>query len=314
MAFPATQIRLDANKIMKLGIFTHYFHHPIETVADRIRLLGLECVQLNMSFDNWHMGEKSTADDCRRIAKTFTSRNLSIAALSGYRNLVAPDTERRLENVKYIRMLLSRANDLGSPLVVTEAGSRHPDDDWAPCLENASPAAMHLLVDILGELTEYARKCGATLVLEPSVGTVVDTPSQIAWVSHALPSHSLGFVADWPNLIDGSNIDRALDILSAMTAPLAGRVSLAHFKDANRVSGVRREVHHHVGNADLYGGVEYPAPGLGSLDLAKYAQWLRTMKYDDAVIIEHVEEAAVPEALRRTRAAFYPGATSQVST
>jgi sugar phosphate isomerase/epimerase len=121
-------------------------------------------------------------------------------------------------------------------------------------------------------------------------------------------------VADWPNLIDGSNIDHATDILSAMTAPLAGRILLAHFKDANRVSGQRREVHHHVSNADLYGGVEYPAPGLGSLDLAKYAQWLRTMKYDGAVIIEHVEEAAVPEALRRTRAAFFQGATNQAPT
>lgn len=314
MAFPAAQIRLDANKIMKFGIFTHYFHHPIETVADRIRLLGLECVQLNMSFKNWHMGEQSTSDDCRRVAKAFTSRNLSIAALSGYRNLVAPDAERRLENVKYIRMLLGRANDLGSPLVVTEAGSRHPHDDWAPCLENGSPAAMHLLIDTLGELIEHARKYGATLVLEPSVGTVIDTPGQIALVSEALPSRSLGFVADWPNLIDGSNIDYAPDILSAMTAPLAGRVLLAHFKDANRVSGMRREVHHHAGNADLYGGVEYPAPGQGSLDLAKYAQWLRTMEYDGAVIIEHVEEAAVPEALGCTRAAFFQGATSQVST
>lgn len=126
MAFLAAQIRLGTNKIMKFGIFTHYFDHPIEIVVDRIRHLGLECAQLNMSFKNWLMDEKSTSDDCRWVAKAFTSRNLSIEALSGYRNLVAPDAERRSENVKYIRMLLARANDLESPLVVTEAGSLHP--------------------------------------------------------------------------------------------------------------------------------------------------------------------------------------------
>jgi sugar phosphate isomerase/epimerase len=308
---PRVQGLTAGSGTMRVGVFTHYFQHPVAEVAARIRRLGLECVQLNIAFQDWALSPETPDHECRRIAGIFAAHRLGIAAIAGYRNLMAPDPVRRRDNIGHIRMLLDRANVLGSPNVVTEAGSRHPDDDWAPCAENATAESMHMLIDTLGELAMHAEKAGANLVIEPSVGTVLDTPARIAEVAQALSTARLGFVADWPNLIDGGNIDRSLEVLAAMTEPLAGRIVLAHFKDANCVDGVPREVHHHVGDPALYGNVEYPAPGLGSLDLGRYGTWLHRMGFNGDVILEHLEEGAVAAALAATRIALSRGVTGR---
>lgn len=288
---------------MRLGVFTHYFPHPAAEAAARIRRLGLDCVQLNTAFPDWQLGAATTAADCTRIRRIFADHELAVAAVAGYRNIVAPDAGRRRANLDHLKLLLDRTNDCGSPFVATESGSRHPTDDWAPCPENDTTATMRMLTDVVGELAGHAARAGAVLLIEPSVGTVLDRPGKIAALAATLDSPALGFVADWPNLIDGTTIDDPSAVLAEMAAPLAGRVRLAHVKDACRFDGTPRENHHHPTDPALYGGVEYPAPGLGSLDLAAYVKWLDAIGYDGPLIIEHVAEQGVAAAIDAVRAA-----------
>ncbi len=289
---------------MQTGIFTFYFPHAVDEAAERIAKLGFDCVQLNMAAPDWELTATTTAADCRRVREAFTKRGLSIAALAGYRNPIAFDQAKQKSNLDYLKLMLERAHDLGSPLVCTEAGSRHPTDDWAPAPENETPGAMALLIDRAGELAEVARRNGAVIVIEPAVGTVLDTPAKMETLSKAVSGSGLGFLADWANLLDASNFDQANEVLASMTGSWTKRIALAHLKDVCRLGSVPRERHHHVADAALYGNMEYPAPGRGDLELSRYVRHLKDLGYRGPMIIEHVAEEDVPAALEATRQAM----------
>lgn len=288
---------------MHIGIFTFYFPYAVDEAAERIRRLGFDSVQLNMAAPDWELSADTPTPECRRVREAFTKRGLGIAALAGYRNPIAFDTAKQNDNLDYLRLMLERAHELGSPLVCTEAGSRHPTDDWAPTPENEKPEAMALLIDRVGELAEHAKRHGAVIVIEPAVGTVLDTPAKLDVLSKAVSSPALGFLADWANLLDASNFDRSTEVLASMTGSWTKRIALAHLKDVCRLGAVPRERHHHMADAALYGNMEYPAPGRGDLDLAAYVRHLKALGYRGPMIIEHVAEEDVPAALEATRRA-----------
>lgn len=282
---------------MKLGIFTHYLPGTVEETARRARAHGFDCVQLNLEFQDWRFEPGvTTPADCHRVRDAFHRHGLEIAAIAGYVNPVAPDPAKRRANIERLTAILRLARDLGSPAVATESGTLHPDDDWAPHVLNDTPAATTMLVDSLRKLTARAEEADATLLLEPSVGNLIDTPDKARRILATIGRPALGLVADPANFIDGNNIDEAPNVLAGMYDTLGEQVGLAHAKDFRRLDHERRERHHHPGDPALYGGVEYPAAGLGDMDYDNYLRWLATNPIAPPLIIEHIDEADVPRA------------------
>jgi sugar phosphate isomerase/epimerase len=283
---------------MQFGIFTQYFPYPVEETARRIRRLDFDAVQLDLEFTDWRFEpEATTPAECRRVRDAMHREGLAVAAIAGYVNLVASDPEKRRRNLNRLRAVLARARDLGSPLVATESGSRHPQDDWAPHPENADPAVFDALVETVAELATFAHEAGAVLLIEPTVGNVVDTPTKARALLDRLGGGAAALVADPANLVDGANIAQADRVVEESFALLAGRVRLAHAKDFRRLRGEARERHHHASDPALYGGVEYPAPGLGELDYRRYLAWLAVARPEVPVIVEHTAEADAGRAL-----------------
>jgi len=282
---------------VRIGIFTHYLPGTVEETAKRARSHGFDCVQLNLEFADWRFSAtETTRDECHHIREVFHRHGLSIAAIAGYINPVAPNGITRLTNLDRMAGILRLAKDLGSGLVATESGTLNPDDDWAPHPRNDTPAARDMLVDNLQVLLAQAEKHGATLLLEPAVGNVIDTPEKATWLMQAIDSPALGLVADPANFIDGGNIDVATSVLSDMYAKLGSRILLAHAKDFRRVDHQPRERHHHPSDPRLYGGVEYPAAGLGNMDYVRYLRWLDGLATSPPLIVEHLDESDIPRA------------------
>lgn len=282
---------------MQLGIFTHYLPGTVEDTARRARTHGFDCVQLNLEFQDWRFEPGvTTPEDCHRIRDTFHRHGLAIAAIAGYVNPVAPVPAKRRANMDRLTAILRLARDLGSPGVATESGTLHPDDDWAPHPMNDTPAARDMLADALRQLTARAEEAGATLLLEPGVGNLIDTPVKARQILRTIDSPALGLVADPANFIDGNNIDDAAAVLGGMYGTLGEGMILAHAKDFRRLDHEQRERHHHPSDPALYGGVEYPAPGLGDMDYDSYLRWLAKIPTAPPLIIEHINEADVPRA------------------
>lgn len=281
---------------MKLGIFTHYVPGTVDETARRIQAYGFEAVQLNLEFRDWRFADDSSSAACRAVRDTFRGHGLEIAAIAAYVNPVAVDPARRQANHARLRAVIERAHELGSPYVVTETGSYHPDDDWAPHPDNLLPRAFLDLRDAAAALAEAARAAGAVLLLEPSVGNIVDTPAKAQALMEEIASPALGLVADAANYLEAGNLARGAEVQRDMFARTAAYLRLAHAKDVRVVDGERRERHHHMGDPALWGGLEYPSVGLGDLDHDLYLSLLQAHAPGVPLIVEHLDEADIPRA------------------
>jgi sugar phosphate isomerase/epimerase len=286
---------------MRVGVFTGYVDRPLAECAARIARLGLTCVQLDFKFpDIARTTAEITGNSCRTMRETLARTGLSIAAVSGYVNLMAPDPERRRANTERLKTILSHAPELGCPYVVTETGTRHPEDDWAAHPDNATPEAYEEFRDAIAAMAEHAARAGAEILIEGAVGNVIDSPAKLSRLFEEVPSPALGLLMDPTNYLDASNLARQPAILHALFAPeIEARIRVAHAKDVRRVggpNGVRLEKHNHMGTPDP--AAEWPGPGLGELDYDLYLELLARNHDDVAVIIEHLEEADIPRAKR----------------
>jgi len=266
---------------MQLGIFTHYFPYGLRETARRIRQAGFDTVQLVPTFP----------ETLGQVREVFDGEGLQVAAVSGYVNLVAPDADKRRQGCARLQGLLREAGRLAMPYVVTETGTRHPDDDWAPHPDNSRSETYDLLVESVAETAAFARDHGAALLLEPSVGNVIDTPAKAARLLRDVDSPAVGLVADPANYVDGGNLAACDGVLEDLFARHGQAIRLAHAKDARRFDGVAREVHFHATDPALYGGIEYPAAGLGDLDYDRYIALLRRHCPDVPIILEHLDES-----------------------
>lgn len=285
---------------MEIGIFTGYFAYALDECARRVADAGFRAVQLDFKFpDVATTTETITPDACRRIRAAFQAHGIGFAAISGYVNLVAPQTVRKRAARDRLARILAVANELGSRFVVTETGTKHPDDDWAAHPDTERPGVYEEFRDEMGAMTDIAHRHGAIALIEGAVGNVIDTPAKIERLFADVPSASLGLLMDPTNYLDAANLDRQDRVVEDLFKPaIEARVHVAHAKDVRRIgpNGVRRERHNHLPVPDP--GAEWPAAGQGELDYDLYLRLLKRRHGDIALILEHIEETDVPRAKR----------------
>jgi sugar phosphate isomerase/epimerase len=285
---------------MRVGVFTGYYEYGHAECARRIAADGLSTVQLDFKFpDIATTTEGITGEACRAIRRSFDAAGLGVAAVSGYVNLIAPDPERKRQAAARLDRILAHANLLGSPFVVTETGTKHPDDDWAAHPDTAKPGVYEEFRDAIGRAAETAARAGAVVLIEGAVGNVIDSPAAVARLFRDVPSPSLGLLMDPTNYLDASNLDRQGEVIAALFGPeIEPRVRVAHAKDVRRIrDGERRERHNHLPGV-LDPDAEWPAPGMGEMDYDLYLRLLARRHGDVAIILEHLEERDVPRSKR----------------
>ena len=121
------------------------------------RLTGLQAVQLGSAMLDDCLDRPERIDS---IVERLEAEGISIAALAGYRNLVAPDPGKRRANIDFIAQCLELAPRFGTSVVATETGTRHPEGDWTDSPDNWRPATWELLDEAIGELVPVAERSG----------------------------------------------------------------------------------------------------------------------------------------------------------
>ena len=92
--------------MIQVGIFTGYFPYTLEETAKRIRAIGFNTVQLDVSFKDMDLAtDQITSDKCKKIRDTFRRYNLPVSCISGYTNLVHPDADKRKANLEHLKQL-----------------------------------------------------------------------------------------------------------------------------------------------------------------------------------------------------------------
>ncbi len=149
--------------------------------AERLVLLlqhfGLGAVQLGVPLLEEVLAQKELISGWRARLEAAA---LSLVAIGGYRNLVAPDATKRRVHIAFLQRCLELAPLLGTAIVATETGTRNRESEWAPSPENQGREAWETLCASLHELLPVAEQHGAILAVEGHVNHVINTPERLA--------------------------------------------------------------------------------------------------------------------------------------
>ena len=278
----------------RLGIFTYDFGPgEWDRLIEFCRDAGLETIQLGSPM----------LEDCLEHPdqiERLEAEGISIAALAGYRNLVAPDQGKRRANIEFIARCLELAPRLGTSVVATETGTRNAEGDWTDSPDNWRPETWELLDYAIGELLPVAERSDAILALEASVKNVLRTASQLVGVLERFPSRHVQVVCDPYNYLSGHLIPARERLTADLLHRFEPRFVLAHLKDVD------------AGGAEVATG-EF---GTGVFPQHLYLEFLATRRPDLPLILEHLPLDHVPAACQRVRdlAGQYVSTTLSVSS
>jgi hexulose-6-phosphate isomerase len=267
----------------RLGIFSYDFGRgEWDALIATCRQMGLRAVQLGTGLLDECLERPGRIGD---VVARLDHEGVAIAALAGYRNLVAPDEKARRANLEFIARCLETAPLFGTSVVATEAGTRHPTEEWGDWPDNWRPESRALLEDALAELIPVAERAGSILALEGSVKHVLRTAGQVLGVLERFPSRHLQVVCDPYNYLSSHLLPARERISAGFLDRFEHRFVLAHLKDVD------------PGGAEVQTG-EF---GTGVFPQRPYVEFLATRRPDLPLIIEHLPLEHVPAVASRVR-------------
>ena len=280
----------------RLGAFsTKFAAGEWERLVETFVRLDLESVQLMGPLLDACLEDPGRADSGRALLE---ERGIGIAALGGYRNLVAPDPAVRCANIEHVRRCVEVAPALGCFVVATETGTLSPVGDWTDTPENSSEAAWGLLYDALETLLTVAEDRDVIIALEAYVANVLKTQDQLGGLLERFPTQHLQVVCDPYNYLSGDLVpvqERATRTLLDRFEP---RFVLAHLKDVSPEG------------ADA-GTPEF---GTGAFAQQPFLEFLRARRPDLDLIAEHMPLERVSAVRRRLDEVLPPTERGEASS
>ena len=268
----------------RFGAFSHEFAgRGWEELADEFGRLGLESVQLGGDLLAECLEDPDGATGRRALLE---ERGISIGALAGYSNLVAPDPAVRALNLARLERCLELAPALGTWVVATETGTRDPHGDWTDSPENWGGDAWSLVDEALERLLPIAEGNGTILAVEGSVKNVLKTQSQLHGLLERFPTPYLQVVCDPYNWLSGHLVPAQERATAELLERFEHRFVAAHLKDV------------------AAGGAETGTPELGTgvFGQRPYLEFLRDRRPDLALVVEHLPPEHVGRVTATVRA------------
>lgn len=260
----------------ELGVFARSFRRNTpEAVADAIRSVGFEVVQLNLNcFGLPTIPDERTLDglDLVAIGRAFIDRGIAIWGVSLTYNMIHPDVAARTRSTADAARFLTRIAELGASFATVCTGTRDATDMWRRHPANADDSAWKDLRASLDGLLPAAAQAGLRLGVEPERANVIADAAKAARLFAELGRDAplLGVVLDPANLVEVDTAPQQRRILSEAFAQLRQEVVCVHAKDV------------------VFSG--YAAAGLGLLDYDLILELRQSLPRTVPVIVQDVTE------------------------
>jgi len=265
----------------QVGAFSYDFKRgELGSLIKCFKDMGLSAVQIGSEILQEALDDPAASPTMRT---RLEENGIKVAALAGYRNLVAPDAEVRRANIDFIKRCLEIAPLFGTSVVATETGTRNAESDWRPSPENLSDDSWGLLCEVLEELVPVAEQHGSILALEGYVNNVLQNVGQVIGILERFPSKHLQLVLDPFNYLSSRLLPARERVVADFLSRFEHRFVLAHLKD---VSAEGAEV-------------ATPEFGEGVFPHKLYLDFLRTRRPDLPIILEHLPLDHIPAAIQR---------------
>ena len=271
---------------MQVGIMSgHFARSTLEESLDAIVACDIYHLQFNMSSAHLQGPIDEEIESVGpRIRQEIANRNMTIAALGGPANMVATDPVQRQKAIEKLKVLIAACKHVGTSVIATCTGSRHPESMWRHHPDNASEETWHVLRATLEEVLPVAEAAGVALAFEPEINNVASDAKKSRRLIDEMQSPNLKVVMDAANIFGEHDLPRMSDILDEAFELLGDHIAMAHGKDLD-----------HGGDAG-----HLPA-GTGKLDYARYVSLLCNLPFDVSVILHGLSEAQVPASVAMLR-------------
>ncbi|MDE0421391.1 MAG: sugar phosphate isomerase/epimerase [Gammaproteobacteria bacterium] len=226
---------------------------------------------------------------CPVIREETAKRDMVIAAVAGNINMADADPAKRQQGIERLRMVIGACKSVGTSVVATCTGSRHPDSMWRHHPDNASPEAWRDVCATLEQVLPTAEAAGVMVAFEPEINNVASDAVKSRRLIDDMGSPNLKVVMDAANIFGKDDLPRMREVLDEAFDLLGDHVAIAHGKDLD-----------HGGDAG------HLAAGTGKLDYAHYVSLLCGLSFDVPIILHGLTEAQVEASagmLRRHAAA-----------
>ena len=277
---------------MQVGVMSGTFARP--TLGESLdAILDHDIRHLQFNWGSAHpAGPLPEVIDeiCPVIREEVAKRGMVIAAVAGNINMADTDPDKRQQGIERLRMVIGACESVGTTVVATCTGSRHPESMWRHHPDNASPLAWRDVCATLEQVLPTAEAAGVTVAFEPEINNVASDARKSRRLIDEMGSPNLKVVMDAANIFGKDDLPRMTEVLDEAFDLLGDHVAIAHGKDLD-----------HGGDAG------HLAAGTGKLDYAHYVSLLCGLSFDVPVILHGLTEAQVADSagmLRRHAAAY----------
>ncbi|MBT2653934.1 sugar phosphate isomerase/epimerase [Bacillus sp. ISL-18] len=218
---------------LNIGIRAHDLENrPLEELVEGIAGKGLTSVQLALgkSFDYMKLGPGTLSPGlAHHIGTAFARKNVQIAVLGCYFNMIHPDKKERRKGIERFKEHIRFARDFGCSIVATETGNVNPEIVYT--VENFKEESFLEVVESVRELVREAEKFGVIVGIEAGVNHPIYSSEVMKRLLDMVNSNNLQVILDPVNLLTIDTYQDQEKIIQESFDLLGDRIVILHAKD-----------------------------------------------------------------------------------
>lgn len=218
---------------LRLGVRGHDMPKaPFDELVKSISDADFCCTQLALAKairDFSVSSEAMTSGMADYMKQVFEQNKVEVAVLGCYKNLANPDAGQLKKIMDSYMHHIRFAKFLECGMVGTETGAVNTEYKYTP--ENHTDAALHIFIENLKRIVEYAERMGVCVGIEPVYKHIMCNVERTRKVLDAVNSPNLRVILDPINLLNAENEKQHEKIVEEAFEVLGEEIDAIHIKD-----------------------------------------------------------------------------------
>lgn len=268
---------------MNIGIRAHDLEtRPLEQLVKEIADKGLTSVQLALakSFPSINTSLGSLSPGMAwQIGQQFKKRDVQVAVLGCYINMIHPDLEERRKGLERFKEHIRFARDFGCSIVGSETGN--VQEEIAFTVKNFEEKPFLEVVESVRELVIEAEKFGVIVGIEAGVNHPIYSPQSMKRLLDIVSSNNLQVIFDPVNYLTVDTYKNQNEIFEEAFELYGDRIVIIHAKDFIVEGNELKTV----------------AVGKGLLNYDVVLKWVKANKPHVNILLEETKEPYIEESV-----------------
>lgn len=218
-------------------------------------------------------------DRIKAIIREFNSRDVVIAEVGAWRNMLDPDPAKRRENIAYVQERLALADELAARCCVDIAGSYDPKVWFAPNPKNLGREFVNATVENCRKLIDAVKPSRTKFSIEMMPFNFPSGPDEYLELIKSVDRQAFAVHLDVCNVMNSpERMYHNGDVIRECFDKLGRWIVSCHAKDLKWEEYVQVSLREVI-------------PGRGEIDYKAYLEGLSQLSNDAPLMLEHLKTA-----------------------